>query len=75
MKEKSLEELSKRFMQLLLDRPGQLVTLDQVASQLGTYNIITYIIGVERRKIYDIINIMESIQLITREDKNVIALQ
>ena len=40
MKEKSLEELSKRFMQLLLDRPGQMVTLDQVAQLLGNYNIV-----------------------------------
>lgn len=65
MKEKSLEELSKRFMQMLLERSGQHVSLEEVSEQLG----------VERRKIYDIINIMESIRLITRQEKNAIRLQ
>lgn len=64
-KDKSLEILSKKFMRLLFERSQQLVTMDEVCSELK----------VERRRIYDIINIMESVQLVDRQAKNILRFQ
>ena len=59
-KEKSLEELSKRFLDLFIFEDQAIVELDKISEQLG----------VERRRIYDIINILESLQVIKRTGKN-----
>jgi predicted transcriptional regulator len=59
-REKSLEELSKRFLSLFLDKEESLLSLDKITHQLG----------VERRRIYDIINILESLKLVSRKGKN-----
>ncbi|CAD8061514.1 unnamed protein product [Paramecium sonneborni] len=59
-KEKSLEELSKKFVRCLIDYDEKIVCLDQITDELG----------VERRRIYDIINILESLQVVKRKCKN-----
>lgn len=59
-REKSLEELSKKFLSLFLDKSESLLSLDKITNQLG----------VERRRIYDIINILESLKLVSRKGKN-----
>ncbi|KAL4480520.1 hypothetical protein ABPG72_022275 [Tetrahymena utriculariae] len=59
-REKSLEELSKKFLSLFLDKEESMLSLDKITNQLG----------VERRRIYDIINILESLKLVSRKGKN-----
>ncbi|CAD8138963.1 unnamed protein product [Paramecium octaurelia] len=59
-KEKSLEELSKKFVSCLIDYDEKIICLDQITEELG----------VERRRIYDIINILESLQVVKRKCKN-----
>ena len=59
-KEKSLEELSRKFLQMFLYSNETYISLDK----------ITEFLGVERRRIYDIINILESLNLVTRKGKN-----
>ena len=59
-KEKSLEELSRKFLQMFLNSQETFISLDRITDSLG----------VERRRIYDIINILESLNLVTRKGKN-----
>lgn len=59
-KEKSLGQLSKNFLEIFGKLEEKEVSLDQVTSALG----------VERRRIYDIINILESIGAVYRIGKN-----
>ena len=67
-KEKSLALLCQNFMDLCRDAPpcgendesGALVELNELATHLG----------VKRRRIYDIINIMESVKIVSRLKKN-----
>lgn len=47
-KEKSLEELSRRFLELYVHQNESMLELDKITLKLG----------VERRRIYDIINIL-----------------
>lgn len=59
-KEKSLEELSRRFLELYVHQSESLLELDKITIKLG----------VERRRIYDIINILESLKVVIRTGKN-----
>lgn len=59
-KEKSLGELCRRFLGLYGSKGRSLLYLDQCTRELA----------VERRRIYDIINILESFQVINRQAKN-----
>jgi transcription factor E2F7/8 len=67
-KEKSLALVCQNFMELCRDAPpcgdndetGALVELNELAQHLG----------VKRRRIYDIINIMESVHIVSRLKKN-----
>lgn len=59
-KEKSLGELCRRFLFLYGTPQRGLLYLDQCTRELG----------VERRRIYDIINILESFSVIQRCAKN-----
>ena len=59
-KEKSLGELCRRFLQLYGSIGENLLFLDQCTKELV----------VERRRIYDIINILESFFVIQRQAKN-----
>lgn len=59
-KEKSLGQLSRRFLEIFGCMTDQEVSLDSVTQRLG----------VERRRIYDIINILESLGVVFRRGKN-----
>ena len=59
-KEKSLGELCRRFLGIYGKEQKDLLLLDQCTRELG----------VERRRIYDIINILESFCVIRRQAKN-----
>ncbi|TNV86118.1 hypothetical protein FGO68_gene12197 [Halteria grandinella] len=59
-KEKSLGELCRRFLGIYGSKFRALLYLDQCTRELA----------VERRRIYDIINILESFQVINRQAKN-----
>jgi transcription factor E2F7/8 len=59
-KEKSLEELSKKFISHFEGRDGLLLELDKV----------TLCFRVERRRIYDIVNIFESLKVVKKAAKN-----
>lgn len=59
-KEKSLEELSRRFIDSFEGQGEVLLELDKVTQQLS----------VERRRIYDIVNIFESLQVVRKAAKN-----
>lgn len=59
-KDKSLEELSRKFLQMFLSSQESCISLDRITEALG----------VERRRIYDIINILESLNLVSRKGKN-----
>ena len=59
-KEKSLGELCRRFLTIYGKKEKDLLLLDQCTKELG----------VERRRIYDIINILESFCVIRRQAKN-----
>jgi transcription factor E2F7/8 len=55
-----LGELCKRFLQLYGCEGTEILFLDQCTKELS----------VERRRIYDIINILESFNVISRQAKN-----
>jgi len=59
-KEKSLGELSKRFLNMFGRINECIISLDTVTKQLD----------VERRRVYDIINILESLGVVYRKGKN-----
>ena len=59
-KEKSLGELCRRFLSIYGKQQKDCLLLDQCTRELG----------VERRRIYDIINILESFCVIRRHAKN-----
>ncbi|KAG7386250.1 Transcription factor e2f8 [Phytophthora boehmeriae] len=59
-KEKSLGLLCENFLRLYRDDKIAEICLDKAATELG----------VERRRIYDIVNILESIHLVSRKSKN-----
>lgn len=59
-KEKSLGELSKRFLTMFGRIDDCIISLDTVTKQLD----------VERRRVYDIINILESLGVVYRKGKN-----
>ncbi|KAF1322199.1 Transcription factor, partial [Globisporangium splendens] len=59
-KEKSLGLLCENFLKLYRSNHMSEICLDRAASELG----------VERRRIYDIVNILESIHLVSRKSKN-----
>ncbi|OWZ05177.1 hypothetical protein PHMEG_00022780 [Phytophthora megakarya] len=59
-KDKSLGLLCENFLKLYRDSTMTDICLDQAAMELG----------VERRRIYDIVNILESIHLVSRKSKN-----
>lgn len=59
-KDKSLGELCKRFLSLYGRKSTYMIALDECTQSLG----------VERRRIYDIINILESLNVLIRKAKN-----
>eukprot|EP01017_Pseudomicrothorax_dubius_P013068 TRINITY_DN1562_c0_g3_i3.p1 TRINITY_DN1562_c0_g3~~TRINITY_DN1562_c0_g3_i3.p1 ORF type:complete len:416 (-),score=102.16 TRINITY_DN1562_c0_g3_i3:826-2073(-) len=59
-KEKSLGELSKRFLFMFGRAEDCMISLDVITTELK----------VERRRIYDIINILESLGVVSRKGKN-----
>ncbi|KAF1783241.1 E2F Family [Phytophthora cactorum] len=59
-KDKSLGLLCENFLKLYRDDKISEICLDRAATELG----------VERRRIYDIVNILESIHLVSRKSKN-----
>lgn len=59
-KERSLSLLCEHFLELYGDGSCSAVCLDQAASQLA----------VERRRIYDIVNVLESLEIVSRQVKN-----
>ncbi len=60
-KEKSLGQLCKKFLNLYGAESSCLISLDACTQRLG----------VERRRLYDIINILESFSAVARKAKNV----
>lgn len=54
-------ELARKFIQKFEGAPSSILILDQVTTDLN----------VERRRIYDIINIMESLSVVSKIRKNV----
>lgn len=59
-KDKSLGLLSENFLQLYADKVEDEICLDAVAGKLG----------VERRRIYDIVNVLEGVEVVVRKAKN-----
>lgn len=59
-KDKSLGLLSENFLQLYSQGQHDEICLDLVATQLG----------VERRRIYDIVNVLEGVEVVVRKGKN-----
>jgi len=59
-KEKSLGQLCKKFLKLYGEEKSCVISLDSCTKRLG----------VERRRLYDIINILESFSTVTRKAKN-----
>ena len=56
----SLSELTKRFVKLIRESPDQTTDL-QLASDL---------LGVSKRRIYDIVNVLEGVGVIRKVHKN-----
>lgn len=61
-KENSLGALTKRFIDAAADAPQGLVQLNLLADQLG----------VSKRRMYDITNVLEGINLVEKQNKNVV---
>mmetsp|Transcript_10625 Transcript_10625/g.30247 ORF Transcript_10625/g.30247 Transcript_10625/m.30247 type:complete len:496 (-) Transcript_10625:404-1891(-) len=59
-KDKSLGLLCKNFLHIYGDGKQQMISLDDAAESLG----------VERRRIYDIVNVLESVDVLVRKRKN-----
>lgn len=59
-KAKSLEELSKKFIEHFEAKGNNIIQLDKITHELG----------VERRRIYDVINILESLNVVSKKGKN-----
>jgi len=70
--EKSLGNLAKAFMDVFADKPIAPVDPLADAPEGSTLSIddVSDALQVERRRIYDIINILESVQIVTRSAKN-----
>ena len=60
IKSSSLAFLTKKFMKLLLDSSGGLLDLNDAAS----------VLGVQKRRIYDITNVLEGIGVVAKVSKN-----
>lgn len=73
-KEKSLGELSRRFLVMFGRLNECIISLDEVTKQLGSLIVFNSFINlstdVERRRVYDIINILESLGVVYRKSKN-----
>ena len=59
----SLGQLTKKFVHILRSAPGSRIDLNRAAKELG----------VQKRRIYDITNVLEGIGLIQKEGKNHVA--
>ena len=59
-KENGLVELTKRFIDLLKEAPNQVLDLNEAVQ----------VLGVQKRRIYDITNVLEGIELIFKVSKN-----
>ena len=59
-KENGLVELTKRFIDLLKEAPSQVLDLNEAVQ----------VLGVQKRRIYDITNVLEGIELIFKVSKN-----
>jgi transcription factor E2F7/8 len=59
-KQKNLGHLCRRFVQIYANEIPEHISLDGATQRLG----------VERRRIYDIVNILESFEVVTRSAKN-----